>query len=212
MFIDKDNILSFFQNYTCNIIAYSKNDIIALEGSPCKQIGLVLDGEIDIKRILSSNNVVHLSSFSEGDFFGEIIAFSDTNKYPATVVSATSSKIMFINKNDFIEFCTHNPDFLNLFLNDLTNKIINLNQSITLLSLTSIRKKIANYLLTQYDIQGTLFIKINITKQKLSEKLGIPRPSLSRELIKMKKDMLIDYAQDTIKILDLEKLKLLLMQ
>ncbi|MGL4914305.1 MAG: Crp/Fnr family transcriptional regulator [Romboutsia sp.] len=212
MVINKDNILDFFKNCNYSVRTYYKNDIIALEGSSCEKIGLILDGEIDIKRILSSNNVIHLSSFSRGDFFGEIIAFSDTNKYPATVISSSSSNVMFISKNDFIAFCTGNPDFLNIFLNDLTNKIINLNQSITGLSLTSIRQKITNYLITQYDIQSTIFIRLNMTKQKLSEKLGVPRPSLSRELIKMKEDGLIDYNQDTIKILDLEKLKLILMQ
>lgn len=212
MNINKDNILIFFENCNYNIRNYSKNDIIALEGSPCEKIGLVLDGEIDIKRILSSNNVIHLSSFSKGDFFGEIIAFSNTSKYPATVISSTSSNIMFISKKDFIEFCTNNSDFLNIFLNDLTNKIINLNQSITGLSLTSIRQKITNYLIIQYDVQNTIFIKLNMTKQKLSETLGVPRPSLSRELIKMKEDGLIDYNQDVIKILDLEKLNFILMQ
>ena len=148
MFMDKDDVLNFFKESTYNVVNYSKNDIIALEGSPCEKVGLVLEGSVDIKRILTSNNVIHLSSFCEGGFFGEIIAFSDANTYPATVISATPSKIMFITKNDFIHFCTKHPDFLAMFLNNLTNKIINLNKSITGLSLTSIRQKISNYLIS----------------------------------------------------------------
>ena len=46
----------------------------------------------------------------------------------------------------------------------------------------------------------------NMTKQKLAETLGIPRPSLSRELINMKDIGIIDYYKDTIKILDLDSL------
>lgn len=210
--MDKDDVLNFFKKSTYNVVNYSKNDIIALEGSPCEKVGLVLKGSVDIKRILTSNNVIHLSSFSEGGFFGEIIAFSNANTYPATVISATSSKIMFITKNDFINFCTKHPDFLEMFLNDLTNKIITLNKSITGLSLTSIRQKISNHLLSEYDIQGNLFINLNMTKQKLSEKLGIPRPSLSRELINMKDEGLIDYSKDVIKILDINSLRSILME
>ena len=97
-------------------------------------------------------------------------------------------------------------------MNDLTNKIITLNKSITGLSLTSIRQKISNYLLSEYDIQGNLFINLNMTKQKLSEKLGIPRPSLSRELINMKDEGLIDYSKDVIKILDINSLRNILME
>lgn len=212
MVMSKDDILRFFEESTYTVINYAKNDVIALEGTSCTKVGLVLDGEIDIKRILSSNNVIHLSSFTRGEFFGEVIAFSDTNKYPATVLAAKPSKVMFISKNDFISFCSHNPEFLSMFLNDLTNKIINLNNSITGLSLTSIRQKIANYLVIESKNQESIFVKLNMTKQKLSEKLGIPRPSLSRELIKMKDDGLIDYAQDVIKIININELKSILMQ
>lgn len=208
----KNEILDFFKDINYKIVSFNKNDIIALEGSPCEKIGLVLEGNVDIKRILTSNSVIHISSFGVGSMFGEIIAFSDTNKYPATVISATSTKIMFINKYDFIKFCTHHPDFLSIFLNDLTNKIIALNKSITGLSLTSIRQKISNFLLHEYTIQNSLFIKLNMTKQKLSEALGVPRPSLSRELINMRDLGLIDFSRDFIKILNKEALENILME
>ena len=53
-----------------------------------------------------------------------------------------------------------------------------------------------------------------MTKQKLSEILGIPRPSLSRELINMKDLGIIvhDTLADFIKILDKEELENLLNQ
>lgn len=209
---NKDEILDFFKDTQYSIVDYSKNDIIALEDSPCERVGLVLEGNIDIKRILTSNSVIHLSSFTTGNLFGEVIAFSNTNKYPATVISTTSSKVMFLKKEDFIKFCTKHPDFLEMFLNELTNKIITLNNSITGLSFTSIRQKISNFLINQYKIQNSQFIKLNMTKQKLSETLGVPRPSLSRELINMKDLGLIDYSKDFIKIIDLDSLEALLME
>ena len=209
---DREEILEIFKEYNYQLAKYNKNDIIALEYEPCNKIGLIISGSIDIKRILSSNNVIHLSSLSSGNLFGEVIAFSDINLYPATVISTTSSEILFINKVNFIKFCTDNTNFLNSFLDDLTNKIIALNKSITTLSLTSIRQKISNFLLNEYKIQGSVFIRLNMTKQKLSEILGIPRPSLSRELINMKDLGIIDYSRDFIKILDKEELENLLNQ
>ena len=209
---DRKEILELFKGYSYQLINFNKNDIIALEYEPCNKIGLIISGTIDIKRMLASNNAVHLSSLNSGNLFGEVIAFSDINVYPATVISTTSSEILFINKIDFIKFCTDNTNFLNSFLNDLTNKIITLNKSITTLSLTSIRQKVSNFLLNEYKVQGSVFIKLNMTKQKLSEILGIPRPSLSRELINMKDLGIIDYSRDFIKILDKEELENLLTQ
>lgn len=207
----KDEILEFFKTSSYKIAKFNKNEIIAIEGSPCESIGLVLSGNIDVKRMLG-NNTILLSSFTCGNFFGEIIAFSDANTYPATVISSTPSEVLFIYKDDFIKFCTYHPDFLTMFLNELTNKIIKLNKSITNLSLSSIRHKICNYLLNECHKQNSLFININMTKQKLSEVLGIPRPSLSRELIKMKEDNLIDYSKDFIKILDKDKIESILIE
>ena len=202
----KEAILEIFRDTNYTLKKYSKNDIIAIEGDTCTSIGLVLEGNVDIKRMLGSK-VVHLSSFSKGGVFGEIIAFSDVNLYPATVIASSLSQIMFIDKKDFIKFCTHNEEFLGMFLNTLTNKIFLLNNSITNLTFNSIRQKICNFLISEYKIQKSKTIKLNITKEKLSESLGVTRPSLSRELINMKDDGLIDYNRSHIVILDLESIE-----
>ena len=153
------------------------------------------------------SKVVHLSSFSKGGVFGEIIAFSDVNLYPATVIASSLSQIMFIDKKDFIKFCTHNEEFLGMFLNTLTNKIFLLNNSITNLTFSNIRQKICYFLINEYKIQKSKNIKLNMTKEKLAESLGITRPSLSRELINMKEIGLIDYDRNNILILDLEEIE-----
>ena len=203
---EKEEILNLFNGINYNIKRYSKNDIIAMEGDICNSIGLVLEGNVDIKRMLGSK-VIHLSSFSKGDVFGEVIAFSDINIYPATVLASSLCEVMFVSKNDFIKFCTHNEIFLGLFLNTLTNKIFLLNNSITNLTFTSVKKKICNFLINEYKIQKSKNIKLNMTKEKLSESLGTTRPSLSRELINMKEIGLIDYDRNNILILDLEEIE-----
>lgn len=202
----EEEILNLFNDTNYIIKNFSKNDIIAMEGDICTSIGLILEGTIDIKRTLGSK-VIHVSSFSRGHIFGEVIAFSDINIYPATVIASSNSKIMFINKDNFIKFCTSHEDFLSMFLNDLTNKIFVLNKSITNLTFSSIRQKICNYLLVEYKSQKSKNIKLKMTKEKLAESLGITRPSLSRELINMKDLGLIDYSRSHIKILDLEEIE-----
>lgn len=208
MFRDKSEeyILDLFKDANYTIKTYAKNHIIAMEGDTCSSIGLILDGNIDIKRILGTK-IIHVSSFGKGHIFGEVIAFSDINLYPATVVSSTASKIMFISKDNFIRFCTSHSDFLEMFLNDLSNKIFVLNNSITNLTFNSIKQKICNFLITEYKLQNSKNIKLKMTKEKIAESLGITRPSLSRELINLKDMGLIDYSRSHIKILDLAEIE-----
>lgn len=207
MFYDMkpEEILNLFKDIDYTIKTFSAKEIIALEGDECKYIGIILKGTLDIKRMLS-NKVVKMTSVGPGQLFGEVIVFSDVNKYPATVISSSKSEILFISKENFIKFCYTHANFLEMFLKDLSNKILILNKSIERLSYNSIRQKISNYILDEYQKQGSKFINISMTKQKLAETLGVPRPSLSRELINMKELNIIDYSKDTIKILDLEAL------
>ena len=202
----EEYLLDLFKDANYIIKSYSKNDIIAMEGDTCTSIGLILDGNIDIKRMLGTK-VIHVSSFGKGHIFGEVIAFSYVNLYPATVMSSTTSKVMFISKDNFIKFCTSHEDFLGMFLNDLSNKIFVLNKSITNLTFSSVRQKICNFLITEYKLQNSKNIKLKMTKEKIAESLGITRPSLSRELINMKDMGLIDYSRSHIKILDLEEIE-----
>lgn len=202
----EEYLLDLFKDANYIIKSYSKNDIIAMEGDTCTSIGLILDGNIDIKRMLGTK-VIHVSSFGKGHIFGEVIAFSDVNLYPATVMSSTTSKVMFISKDNFIKFCTSHEDFLGMFLNDLSNKIFVLNKSITNLTFSNVRQKICNFLISEYKLQNSENIKLKMTKEKIAEYLGITRPSLSRELINMKDMGLIDYSRSHIKILDLEEIE-----
>lgn len=208
----KEEIIYFLKGYNYTLLKYSKNEIIALENSPCNKIGIVIKGKIDIKKILINNNAIHLNTFEVGGIFGEVIVFSDIKEYPATVIASTDSEVIFIEKDEFIDFFINNKDFLKSFIKELSNKIITLNNSITNLSLVSIRHKISNYLILESNKTNSKKIKLNMTKQKLSEILGIPRPSLSRELINMKNDNLINYEKDYIEILDKEKLELILIE
>lgn len=203
--MNKEEIIDFFKDTYYQIKSFSQNDIIAIEGDECVAIGIVLSGSIDIKRMLS-NKVIQMTSCGPGHLFGEVIIFSDVNKYPATVISSSKSEILFISRENFKQFTYTHPDFLEMFLRDLSNKILTLNKSIERLSYNSIRQKISNYILDEYNKQNSHLININMTKQKLAETLGIPRPSLSRELINMKDSGIIDYYKDTIKILDLDQL------
>lgn len=208
----KKDILEYFKDTIHTIASYDKDSIIALEGENCNHVGVVLSGTVDIKKISTSDKVVIMAHLSIGDLFGEIVAFADVKQYPATVIASTKCEVMFVNPNEFVKFYSHNPEFLSSFLGDLCNKILTLNNTIRNLSFVSIRHKIVNYILDQYKLQNNVFVDLSISKQRLSEYLGIPRPSLSRELMNMKNDGLIDYDRNIVKIIDLEGLENILTQ
>lgn len=193
------------------IYSYLKDETIAMEGEKCSNIGIILEGSIEIKKFFASGKTVTIAKFLSGDIFGEVIIFSDISKYPSTIVASDNCKILFISKEDIVTLCSLNSLVLNNFMALLSNKILLLNKKLKNLSYETLRQKISSLLLEHYNINKKTLFEISSSRKEMAEELGVPRPSLSRELVKMKKDGLIDFHKNTFKILDLEAMEDILM-
>ncbi|AGK96308.1 Crp/Fnr family transcriptional regulator [Clostridium pasteurianum] len=191
--------------------SYLKDETIAMEGDNCSNIGVIVNGSIEIKKFFASGKTVTIAKFLSGDIFGEVIIFSDINKYPSTIVASENSQILFISKEDIVTLCSMNVSILNNFMGLLSNKILMLNNKLKNLSYETLRQKITSLLLESYHIDRKTLFQINSSRKEMAESLGVPRPSLSRELINMKKDGLIDFHKNAFKILNLEAMEDILM-
>jgi CRP-like cAMP-binding protein len=202
-----DEIENIVETSKCNIIQYSKDSIIALEDYECSSIGIVLVGTIEIQKIYASGKIVTLTQLNQGHTFGEAIMFSMQNTYPATIVAVTNSEVLYIPKSDVIDICARYPSIMENFMELLSNKILILNKKVKELSFETIRAKICSYILELYKKQKNLNIKVPFSRKTMAEHMGIQRPSLSRELIKMRDEGIIDFDKDTIHINDLKAIE-----
>ena len=58
----------------------------------------------------------------------------------------------------------------------------------------------------EYKKQGSNVIKVPLSRKEMAEHMGIQRPSLSRELIKMREEGIIEFDKKTITIKDMGRL------
>lgn len=205
--LSKESIEHFLKNIKYTLSSYSKGEIIAMEEWNCFKIGIIIKGNVEVQKIFASGKTITISKLEESDIFGEVIIFSNINTYPATIVSSNESIIMFISKEDILNISTLFPVFLNNFMTLLSDKILMLNRKLKNISYETIRQKITFYILEEYKREKNLKIHLSCTRKEMAELLGIPRPSLSRELVNMKKDNLIDFQKNCIVIKDFETLK-----
>ena len=202
-----DSIKNLLSQIDYRINLYSKNEIIASEGDNCLNLGIILEGSIEVKKLFVSGKIVTIAKFSPADIFGEVVIFSDMNKYPSTIVTSDNCKILFLNKIDIIKLCSINTNILNNFMGLLSNKILMLNKKLKNLSYETLREKVASFLLENYYLNKKYMFQISSSRKEMAEALGVPRPSLSRELINMREDKLIDFHKNTFKILNLNNLE-----
>ncbi|WP_066894962.1 Crp/Fnr family transcriptional regulator [Clostridium nigeriense] len=185
---------------------YKKNEVIANQGEKCNSLSVILQGKAVIQTIYENGKVLTLSNFNVSDVFAEALLFSKDREYPATVMAVEDCKVLSFPKNSVLGIMQKNTKFAENLLELLSQKIVILNRKINLIELDSIRRKICKILLDNYKRNDSYVYKIK-SKKELAEELGIPRPSLSRELINMRDMGIIDFNLKEIKITDLEGLE-----
>ncbi len=182
---------------------YKKNSVIYFQNEKCNTYDIIIKGIVSIQGIDDSGNYVSISDFSDGDEFGGNLLFSRNNSYPMTVTSKTDVTVIQLKKELVLNMCQENTEFLTNFLQSLADKALILTDKIKTLSFKSIRQSIVDYLIYESMVQDSNIVKLHISKKELAEKFGVQRPSLSRELNKMRKDGMISYDAHSITIIDL---------
>ncbi len=81
------------------------------------------------------------------------------------------------------------------YLANLGRKTFQIKQQVKLLSLPDLRSKILFFLRLQLGKSPRGAVPIPGSKEHLASQLGVERPSLSRELARMKKEGLLEYSR-----------------
>jgi len=181
------------------IKTYDKWAVIEQEGFLCKHLSLILSGSVAISTLTFSDSEYMIALLQKDDVFGDVLLFSNENSYLGDIVATSKTVIGTINKDDLL-LLLKDDIILNNFVRIMANRILNNQKRVKILSQKSIRDKIMFYLLEEKKKTNSNIISIP-SKQELANILNIPRPSLSRELINLKKDNIIDYSLTYIKLL-----------
>ena len=205
--LDIEEIEDILKNISFTKIKYRKGEIIAHEGEVCTSLGVILEGTIEMQRIYCNGKYIVIKKLSKGEVFGEALVFSERGFYPVTALAVNDCLIMYIKKEEVLSLCFQNKKILENFISLLSNKILMLNKKIKNISFKSIKEKVSNYILEESIIQNTDTISLNESKEDISAKLGMPRPSFSRELMRLKTLGIIDFNRRFIKIINKDELE-----
>lgn len=197
----KEELLSFLSSPGASINEYGKNEIIHIQNEKCTATDIILDGKLSILKINEKGDVLTIGTFTNGDILGANLLFAKSNYYPMTVTSNTKSVLLRINKDLILDMGKRNMDFMVGFIEEISDKALILTEKIDSISFKTIRQKIIDYLKYEQSLQGSTSIKMSLTKKELSERFGIERTSLSRELNKMRKEGLLNFNSKTINII-----------
>lgn len=190
---------------------YEKNEYIANIGDPFDGIGNILAGEASVIKENIAGNRVIMSLLKPGDMFGEMAAYSDNPSWPASVQATNICTVFFLPAHKIIGECEktcpwHRALIRNL-LRIITAKALYLNKKVDYLTIKSMRGKLAAFLLEQHGKSESSTFMLPMNRNELADFLNVSRPSMSRELSRMREEGVIDFYLASIQITDINKLK-----
>jgi CRP-like cAMP-binding protein len=191
--------------------SYRKNEYLTVAGEKMTGVGIVLAGQAIVTKENAAGNRGILAPLYAGDLFGEMVAFSGQKSWPATIIAQQDCQVIFLASEKIVGNCrqqcqSHRLLIINM-LGIVSDKALLLNRKVEYLTLKSLREKIAAYLLEQSKKTGTTTFMLPFTRHELADYLNVARPSLSRELGRMKAEGLIDFHGASVKITAVEALK-----
>ena len=190
---------------------YKKQETIALEGSSFEGIGCVLSGEVSILKENAAGDRVIMSILPPGSLFGEMAAFTANPAWPATAVASEACAVLFIPTDKLTgacgSACEWHTRLIGNMLRILSEKALALNRKLDYLLMKTMRGKLCAFLLDQCRRAGNATFLLPMNRNELADYLGVSRPSMSRELGRMRDEGLIDFHMATIRLLDQQKMK-----
>ncbi len=176
---------------------YKNREIVAVHGRPFTGVGIVADGTVALTRDTFSGDRIVLELIQSPDIFGEVVAFSDNPVWPVTVVAQADCSIFFLPPEKITgncaNICPAHKALIDNILRIVSNKALAMNRKVEHLSARHIRGKVSSYLLEEYGKAGSSRLRLPMQRQELADYLGIPRPSLSREMGSMRDEGIIEF-------------------
>ena len=206
----RDNIQQLVVCMNTTVIEYKRGDIVTVEGTRMDGIGVVLEGVLSIGKTSMAGSRLVIGIVGKGELFGETAAFTKDREWPATVEASTDCAVMFLDPGSITGSCSSACEWHRTLqenmLGILASKALALTQRIRYMAIKGLRAKVCTYLYNLHIEQKTDFVRLPLKKFELAQLFNVERPSLSRTMINLRDEGIIDFDGRTVKICDYDKL------
>ena len=165
---------------------FQPGEMIFSEGDPCEGLYVVQAGNVKIFNTSASGREQVLHIEKAGHTLAELPVF-DGGSYPASTAAVGPCTLLFISKKDFRALCLERPEMSLKVLKVVSMRLRQLVSIIEELSFTTVRNRLASWLLQQAREKGRktargIEFALSINNQELAFQIGTVRELVSRNL------------------------------
>ena len=193
---------------------FSSGELLFSEGEPCNGLHIIARGKVRIFKSSISGREQVLAMNTPGESVAELPVF-DGGPFPASAVATEDTEIAYISRRDFQAYCMEHPDVALKVLQVVGTRLRHLVGIIEELSFTTIRQRLISTLLKLAQSEGRKTIRgiefqLPSSHQELANQLGTVRELISRNLMRLQAEGLLDVDARQIVVKDIKGLSALL--
>ena len=197
----------FFDELKIKTKFYKKGKLIAQQGDTVNSLYILLKGSVKAEMFSESGTILNIETIHAPNPLAPAFLFAENNQFPVDVVALEDVEIVLISKESIIKQLSNNEQFLHGFMTFNANRVHFLSERLKLLSTKTIKGKLAQYILER---TSNMSFTMDMNQTTLAEYFGVTRPSLSRSIAEMINEEIISLKGKNGKVLNLLKLKRLL--
>ncbi len=186
---------------------YRKGEIIFHQGDAGMGFFVMRSGRVKVFKLSPDGKEQILHIFSEREHFAEVPVLNGQS-FPASAAALESSELLFFSRQPFLNLLEEQPALTINLLKSFARHLRRFSSLVDNLALREVPARLANYLLSLSEqTNHAETVELDLAKGQLAAKLGTIPETLSRVFAKLMNDDLIEMDGYTVKLLDRDRLR-----
>ena len=193
-------------NVSHQLVSLPSHEVYALAGMPCKYVDIVVNGILICRMAALSGKQVEVSRLHSGNMVAPAFIFSKDRSLPVSVETDGKVQLFRMRPEELKRLIDMDESIRMNYIRILSNIDVFLTQKMKVLSLFTVREKVAYLLMERAGEQGSNEVHLERSRQEIADSFGIQKFSLLRVLSDFEKEGAIEIHGRIIKILDRRKM------
>lgn len=200
--MDSLEISTVLTGHTGRVRTYARDALIAQAGDDVRSLHILLQGSVKGEMIDFTGKVIKIEDIFPSRPLAPAFLFGRQNKYPVNITAGEDVLLLTIPREHFLIMLQESKKVLENFVNSISSRGQFLSNKIKFLSFTTIKGKLAQYLLDLSAQNASSSFTIPHSQSQLSELFGVARPSIGRAISELNRDGVFRTEGKRIEILD----------
>jgi len=200
--MSEEEISGVLSGHLGRIHHYSGDTLIAQAGEEVHSLQILLQGSVKGEMIDYAGKVIKIEDITPPRPLAPAFLFGKQNSYPVNITTVEDVMVLSIPRDRFLSMLQESEKVLVNFVNIVSNRGQFLSNKIKFLSFTTIKGKLAQYLLDLSGQTKSSSFMLPHSQSQLSELFGVARPSIGRAISELNRDGIFRTDGKRVEILD----------